>query len=61
MTKPIVSVGLMTLYEEGRFLLDDPASKYIPQFKDLKVFAGGTADSYAAARAVARDDDRATC
>jgi CubicO group peptidase (beta-lactamase class C family) len=46
MTKPIASVGLMTLYEEGRFQLDDPASKFIPQFKGLKVLEGGTADSY---------------
>ena len=46
MTKPIASVALMTLYEEGKFQLDDPASKYIPEFKDLKVFAGGTADGY---------------
>ncbi|HEU0167201.1 MAG TPA: serine hydrolase domain-containing protein, partial [Chloroflexota bacterium] len=46
MTKPIASVGLMMLYEEGRFQLDDPASKYIPQFKGLKVFASGTADKY---------------
>jgi CubicO group peptidase (beta-lactamase class C family) len=46
MTKPIASVGLMTLYEEGRFQLDEPASKYIPQFKGLKVFASGTADKY---------------
>ena len=45
MTKPIVSVGLMTLYEEGLFQLDDPVSKYIPQFKGLKVFAGGTPDA----------------
>ncbi len=28
MTKPIVSVGLMMLYEEGRFQLDDPASRF---------------------------------
>jgi CubicO group peptidase (beta-lactamase class C family) len=42
MTKPIVSIGLMTLYEEGRFQVDDPASKYIPEFKGLKVLAGGT-------------------
>src|SRR5690242_1123829 len=35
MTKPIASVALMTLYEEGRFQLDDPASKYIPEFKGL--------------------------
>ena len=46
MTKPIASVALMTLYEEGRFQLDDPASKFIPEFKGLKVFARGTADSY---------------
>src|SRR5262245_9946763 len=30
MTKPIVSIGLMTLYEEGRCQLDDPVSQYIP-------------------------------
>ena len=46
MTKPIASVALMTLYEEGRFQLDDPAAKYIPEFRDLKVFASGTADQY---------------
>ena len=34
MTKPIVSVGLMTLYEEGRFQLDDPVAQYIPQFRE---------------------------
>ena len=44
----------MTLYEEGRFRLDDPAAKFIPELKDLKVFAGGTADNYRGARA-ARD------
>src|SRR5437867_7761864 len=37
MTKPIASVGLMMLYEEGRFQLDDPASKFIPEFQDLQV------------------------
>jgi CubicO group peptidase (beta-lactamase class C family) len=47
MTKPIASVGLMMLYEEGRFQLDDPAAKFIPELQDLKVFAGGTADTYA--------------
>jgi CubicO group peptidase (beta-lactamase class C family) len=44
MTKPIASVGLMMLYEEGRFQLEDPASRFIPEFKDLKVLTGGTAD-----------------
>ena len=37
MTKPIVSVAAMMLWEEGRFLLADPVSKFIPEFKDLKV------------------------
>ncbi len=45
MTKPIVSVALMTLYEEGLFQIDEPVSKYIPAFKGMKVFAGGTAES----------------
>ena len=39
MTKPITSVAVMMLYEEGRFLLDDPVSKYLPEFKNPKVFA----------------------
>ena len=37
MTKPIVSIGLMMLYEEGKFQLDDPVYKYIPEFKNLTV------------------------
>ena len=37
MTKPIVSVALMMLYEEGRFLLTDPVSKWIPEIIDKKV------------------------
>lgn len=39
MTKPITSVAVMMLYEEGRFKLDDPVAKYIPELKDLKVFS----------------------
>jgi CubicO group peptidase (beta-lactamase class C family) len=38
MSKPIVSVAAMTLYEKGCFQLDDPVSKYIPEFKNLKVY-----------------------
>jgi CubicO group peptidase (beta-lactamase class C family) len=38
MTKPITTVAVMMLYEEGRFLLDDPISKYLPEFKDAKVY-----------------------
>ena len=38
MTKPITSLAAMMLYEEGRFLLEDPVSKYLPEFKNPKVY-----------------------
>jgi CubicO group peptidase (beta-lactamase class C family) len=47
MTKPITSAAVMMLYEEGKFLLDDPVSKYAPAFANLKVLAregGNSAD-----------------
>ena len=37
MTKPIASVALMTLYEEGRFQLRDPIAKYLPEFAEMQV------------------------
>ena len=37
MTKPIVSVALMKLYEEGHFKLNDPVYKFIPEFKSFTV------------------------
>ncbi len=37
MTKPITSTAVMMLYEEGAFLLDDPISKYLPEFKKMTV------------------------
>jgi CubicO group peptidase (beta-lactamase class C family) len=37
MTKPITSVALMTLVEEGRLLLTDPLTKYVPAFSETKV------------------------
>jgi CubicO group peptidase (beta-lactamase class C family) len=37
MTKPIVSTAVMVLYEEGKFLLEDPVSKYLPEFKNPRV------------------------
>jgi CubicO group peptidase (beta-lactamase class C family) len=39
MTKPVVCVALMTLYEEGRFQLFDPVDKFLPAFAKLKVLA----------------------
>ena len=41
MTKPIVGVALMTLYEEGKFALNDPVKKHIPELGGLKVWADG--------------------
>ncbi len=40
MTKPITGTALMQLYERGLFKLDDPITKYIPEFADMKVYAG---------------------
>jgi CubicO group peptidase (beta-lactamase class C family) len=37
MTKPITGVALLSLYERGMFALADPVSRYIPEFRDLKV------------------------
>lgn len=41
MTKPITSVAIMMLYEEGKLKLDDPVSKFIPEFADTKVYTSG--------------------
>ncbi|SFQ16650.1 serine hydrolase domain-containing protein [Parafilimonas terrae] len=40
MTKPLTGVALMTLYEKGAFQLDDPISKYAPEFKNMQVYKG---------------------
>jgi CubicO group peptidase (beta-lactamase class C family) len=40
MTKPITGVALMSLYEAGKFQLDEPLSKYLPEFANLRVYAG---------------------
>lgn len=45
MTKPVTSVAVMMLVEEGRIALSDSVDKFIPEFKSIKVFTGGTADS----------------
>ncbi|MBY0318013.1 MAG: beta-lactamase family protein [Reyranella sp.] len=42
MTKPLTSTAIMMLYEEGRFQLDDPISKFIPAFANPRVYAGGS-------------------
>ncbi len=44
MTKPIASVALMMLYEEGHFLLSDPIAKFLPEFKEMKVAIAASGD-----------------
>jgi len=44
MTKPITSVAVMMLYEEGKLRLEDPVSRFIPEFEDTKVFVRMTDD-----------------
>ncbi|MEM9564359.1 MAG: serine hydrolase domain-containing protein [Actinomycetota bacterium] len=46
MSKPITSLALLSLYEEGLFRLDDPVSDFIPSFADLRVWQDGTAANY---------------
>lgn len=45
MTKPITSIALMQLYEAGEVLLEDPISAFLPDFADLQVWDGGTAEA----------------
>jgi CubicO group peptidase (beta-lactamase class C family) len=42
MTKPVISVAAMMLYEEGAFELTTPVSAFIPSFADVRVYAGGS-------------------
>lgn len=41
MTKPITSVALMTLYEQGYFQLNDPVHRVIPEWRDMRVYVSG--------------------
>jgi CubicO group peptidase (beta-lactamase class C family) len=53
MTKPVTSVALLMLYEEGRFQLSDPVAKYLPELANLKLYAGD-----AGGRMVLKDPSR---
>jgi CubicO group peptidase (beta-lactamase class C family) len=46
MTKPLTSLALMMLVEEGRVALDDPVHRYIPQWRELGVYEGGFIGSF---------------
>ncbi len=54
MTKPITSVALLMLYEEGRFQLTDPIARYLPELANLKLYAGDGPDG----RMILRDPAR---
>jgi CubicO group peptidase (beta-lactamase class C family) len=44
MTKPITGAALMILYEEGKWRLEDPVSRHIPEFATLQVYTGANPD-----------------
>lgn len=45
MSKIITTVGVLILFEDGRFQLDDPVAKYLPELKDMKVWSGNKAEA----------------
>ena len=45
MTKPVTAVALMTLFDEGKFKLDDKVSAYIPEFEGMMVYTPGETKS----------------
>lgn len=55
MTKPVTGVALMMLYEEGKFELDDPVSKYIPAFAGARVFKQAGEDGSLVTEPAARE------
>lgn len=60
MTKPVTGVALMQLWEQGKFGLDDPLSRYLPEFADMKVMDAQGATRPAARPIVIRDIMRHT-
>jgi len=44
MTKPIIGVAMMMLYEDGKYGLDDPLSKYLPEYANMMVYGGENSD-----------------
>lgn len=45
MTKPVTAAAAMTLWEQGKFHMQDPISWYLPELKDLKVYVSGSGDN----------------
>jgi CubicO group peptidase (beta-lactamase class C family) len=44
MTKPLTGLAMMMLYEEGKWRIDDPVARYIPEFARMKVYTGKNED-----------------
>ncbi|MBU3002080.1 serine hydrolase domain-containing protein [Paraglaciecola arctica] len=44
MSKPVTAVAAMTLWEQGKFHMFDPISKYLPEFTNMKVYVSGSGD-----------------
>ncbi len=51
MTKPVTTVAALMLYEEGRFQLDDPIERYLPEFAAPRVYVGGEGEAVETVRA----------
>ena len=59
MSKPVTSVAALMLYDEGRFALDEPITRWAPEFADMRVLRSPTGpleDSVPAARAITFND-----
>ncbi len=54
MTKPVTGVALMTLWEQGKFGLDDPLYRHLPEFESMQVYAGKDASGSPIYRPAAR-------
>lgn len=54
MTKPVTGVALMQLWEQGKFGLDDPLSRYLPAFESMQAYAGKDAAGQPIYRAASR-------
>ncbi|THD61237.1 serine hydrolase [Phenylobacterium sp.] len=59
MTKPVTSIAALMLWEEGKLSLDDPITKWLPEFSDMRVLkdaAGPVGDTYPAPRDITVED-----
>ena len=54
MSKPVTGVAMMLLFEEGKWRLDDPVTRYVPEFKELKVMNGTDAEGHPTLEAMKR-------